>query len=121
MDFAPRPKRDERADALISDSESAPHKRMEGPPLSRSFDVVRCLSSSSDCAERGQALAAACVIASLCGEWNRVIALLVGDNIDLEQAYKGRSALMIAAEQPAALPVLRLLIRRGACCSFVGL
>jgi hypothetical protein len=121
MSLAPRPKLDERADALISDSEDTPHKRVDGPPLSRSSDVVRCLSFSADCAERGRALAAACFFASMCGQWHRVTALVAEGSMDLEQTYNGRTALMIAAEQPAAMPVLQLLVRRGACCSFVGL
>jgi hypothetical protein len=79
------------------------------------------LSSSTDYAERGQALAAACVMSSISGDWKSVLHFILEGNMDVEQMYNGRTAIMIAAEHPAALPVLDLLIRRGASCSFVGL
>ncbi len=121
MKLAHRPKRDDRIEALIPGYSSAAQNFAERPPLSRASDVALLLSSSADCAERGKALAAACVIASLCGAWNRVISVISDGNMDLEQCYNGRTALMIAAEHPAALPVLQLLISRGASCCFVGL
>ena len=121
MKLAHRPKRDDRIEALIPGYSNAAQNFAERPPLSRASDVALLLSSSADCAERGKALAAACVIASLCGAWNRVISVISDGNMDLEQCYNGRTALMIAAEHPAALPVLKLLISRGASCCFVGL
>jgi hypothetical protein len=96
-------------------------KRVEKPSLTHLSDANQLFSTSTDCVQRGQAFAAACVIASIGSNWGRVLKLLAEGNTDLEQPYNGRTALMIAAEHAEALPVLAALIRLGASCSFVGL
>ena len=122
MDLAPGATLDETGDALISRKRNGiTCKRVERPSLSRLSGVDRQLSLPADRGRRGQAIAAACVIAGVSGKWDTVLALLAAGNVDLEQEYNGRTALMVAAEHAQALPVLRALIRLGATCGFVGL
>jgi hypothetical protein len=111
---ARRSKQQDRA-ALSCDDKISDNAEKILPPSQSS------LSSSTDYAERGQALVAACVMSSISGEWKNVVSFILEGNMDLEQMQNGRTAAMIAAEHPAALPVLDLLIKRGASCSFVGL
>ena len=111
---ARRSKQQDRA-ALSCDDKISDNAEKILPPSQSS------LSSSTDYAERGQALVAACVMSSISGEWKNVVRFILEGNMDLEQMQNGRTAAMIAAEHPAALPVLDLLIKRGASCSFVGL
>jgi hypothetical protein len=105
----------------IPEQEIAASSRVETPEDYRSSDTSGLFLSSANSAERGQAIAAACFASSLRGGWDQVLRLIAGGNVDLEQTYRGRTALMIAAEHPAALPVLKLLVGSSADCCFVGL
>ena len=114
-------KLDEQDDPLACVQGAFACKRQERPVSeSRLSDLTHRSVSSFDFTERGQAIAAACVVASICGSWDRVLSFVSEGNADLEQLYQGRTALMIAAEHSDALPVLDLLISRGASCTFVG-
>jgi hypothetical protein len=107
--------------AGLPEQEIAASSRVENPEECRSHDTSSLFLCSANSAERGQAIAAACFAASLRGGWDQVMRLIAGGNVNLEQTYRGRTALMIAAEHPAALPVLKLLIGSSADCCFVGL
>ena len=120
MDLAPRASY-HPDNAGIPDQEITASSRVETPEEYRSSDPSGLFLSSTNSAERGQLIAAACFAASLRGGWDQVLRLIAGGNVDLEQTYRGRTALMIAAEHPAALPVLKLLVGSSADCCFVGL
>jgi hypothetical protein len=96
-------------------------RKLERPSLSKLSDATCLFACSANCSQRGQAFAAACVIASVNGNWDIVLKLLAEGNMDIEQQFNGRTALMIAAEHAEALPVFKALIRLGAACGFVGL
>jgi hypothetical protein len=107
-------------DALSCVEGAVAGNRLEYSSESQLSDLSQRCSCSSDSVERGQAIAAACVVASICGSWDRVFGFVLEGSADLEQPYRGRTALMVAAEHSDAMHVLDLLIRRGASCNFVG-